>query len=104
MRLGIADHLGWAVAVTADADHAVTDRRRIELVEPGVSPAPIHYESARLNVAATAALVETVRASAVRACSAALDDLAGALRSSRSRCGSGPPTSPTDIAIQRRAP
>ena len=39
------------------ADHDVVDRRRIELIEPGVSPAPIHYESRRLDVAATAALV-----------------------------------------------
>lgn len=40
MRLGIADHFGWAVAVTASADHEVVDRRRIELVEPGVTEAP----------------------------------------------------------------
>ena len=45
MRVGIADHLGWAVAVTASADHEVVDRRRIELVEPGLPAAPIHYES-----------------------------------------------------------
>jgi hypothetical protein len=75
VRLGIADHLGWAVAVTAAADQAVVDRRRIELVEPGVSAAPIHYESGRLDVAATAALVAAVRASVVRACSVALGDL-----------------------------
>ena len=49
MRLGIYDHFGWAVAVTASADHKVVDRRRIELVEPGVTPAPIHYESRRLD-------------------------------------------------------
>lgn len=53
MRVGIADHLGWAVAVTASEDHEVLDRRRIELVEPGLTAAPIHYESARLDVAAT---------------------------------------------------
>jgi hypothetical protein len=45
VRLGIADHLGWAVAVTASADHEVVDRRRIELIEPGLSQAPIHYEA-----------------------------------------------------------
>jgi hypothetical protein len=61
MRLGIADHFGWAVAVTASADHAVVDRRWIELIEPGVCAAPIHYESRRLDVAATAALVASVR-------------------------------------------
>jgi hypothetical protein len=45
VRLGIADHLGWAIAVTASADHEVVDRRRIELIEPGMTAAPIHYES-----------------------------------------------------------
>jgi hypothetical protein len=105
LRLGIADHLGWAVAVTA-ADHEVVDRRRIELVEPGVSAAPIHYESARLDVAATAALVATVRASVVRAGTAALDDLAGALPESIVSISLRlwPPDFPDDIAIQRRSP
>ncbi|HTT30366.1 MAG TPA: hypothetical protein VMG37_18260 [Solirubrobacteraceae bacterium] len=106
MRVGIADHLGWAVAVTASADHEVADRRRIELVEPGVSEAPIHYESGRLDVAATAALVARVRASVVRATSAALDEITAALpapvRSISLRVW--PLDFPDDIAIQRRAP
>ena len=106
VRLGIADHLGWAVAVTASADHAVVDRRRIELIEPGLSPAPMHYESRRLDVAATAALVAQVRASVVRAASAALDEIATALpapvRSISLRAW--PPDFPEDIAVQRRAP
>jgi hypothetical protein len=106
MRVGIADHFGWAVAVTASSEHAVVDRRRIELVEPGVTPAPIHYESARLGVAATAALVAEVRASVVRASSAALDQLAADLPApvvsiSFREC---PPDFPTDIAVQRRPP
>src|SRR5215210_2783946 len=79
VRLGIYDHFGWAVAVTASADHEVVDRRRIELVEPGITAAPIHYDSARLDEAATAALVAKVRASSARATSAALDELAAAL-------------------------
>ena len=29
MRLGLADHVGWAIAVTATAGHQVVDRRRI---------------------------------------------------------------------------
>jgi hypothetical protein len=106
VRLGIADHLGWAVAVTAAADHAVVDRRRIELVEPGVSAAPIHYQRGRLDVAATAALVDTVRASVVRACSVALDDLADALPAPvvSMSLRFWPPDFPDDIAVQRRAP
>jgi hypothetical protein len=106
LRLGIADHLGWAIAVTASDDHEVLDRRRIELVEPGVSAAPMHYESRRLDVPATAALVEQVRASIVRATSAALDEittaLAAPLRSISLRAW--PLDFPDDIAVQRRAP
>jgi hypothetical protein len=106
MRLGIADHLGWAVAVTASADHEVVDRRRIELVEPGLTAAPIHYESHRLDVDATAALVAKVRASVVRATSAALDALAAALPAPvvSMSLRTWPPDFPDDIAVQRRSP
>jgi len=106
VHLGIADHLGWAIAVTASGDHEVVDRRRIELIEPGISPAPIHYESRRLDVAATAALVARARASVVRAASAALDEIATALpaplRSVSLRVW--PLDFPDDVAVQRRAP
>src|SRR6201990_1414716 len=100
MRVGIADHFGWAVAVTASADYEVVDRRRIELVEPGVTPAPIHYDSARLDVAATAALVARVRASVVRATSAALDEIAAALPAPVVSISmrTWPPDFPDDIA------
>src|SRR5215211_7256149 len=105
MRLGIADHFGWAIAV-ASAVHEVVDRRRIELVEPGMSPAPIHYESRRLDVATTIALVAKVRASVARASSAVLDEIATALpapvRSISLRAW--PLDFPDDIAAQRRAP
>jgi hypothetical protein len=105
VRLGIADHLGWAVAVTASG-HRVADRRRIELVEPGLSPAPIHYESHRLDVAATAALVARVRASVARAASAALDEIAGALGEPIVSISlrAWPPDFPEDVAVLRRAP
>ena len=106
MRLGIADHLGWAVAVVASGSHEVVDRRRIELVEPGMSAAPIHYESRRLDVAATTALVANVRASVVRTTSVALDEIAAALpapiRSMSLRAW--PLDFPQDIAVQRRPP
>jgi hypothetical protein len=106
VRVGIADHLGWAIAVTASADHEVVDRRRIELIEPSLSPAPIHYESRRLDVAATVSLVARVRASVARASSAALEELATALpapvRSISLRAW--PLDFPDDIAVQRRSP
>jgi hypothetical protein len=106
VRLGIADHLGWAIAVTASVDHEVVDRRRIELIEPGLSAAPIHYESRRLDVAATAALVAQVRASAARATSAALDAIAIALPAPILSISlrALPLDFPDDIAVQRRAP
>jgi hypothetical protein len=106
MRLGIFDHLGWAVAVTASADHAVADRRRIELIEPGLTPAPIHYESRRLDVTTTAALVAKVRASVYRASSPALDDIATALPEPIVSISlrAWPLDFPDDIAVQRRAP
>jgi hypothetical protein len=106
MRVGIFDHFGWAVAVTASADHEVVDRRRIELVEPGVTSAPIHYDRGRLDVAGTAALVATVRASVGRASAAALDDLAAALPGPVASISlrTWPPDFPDDIAVQRRTP
>jgi hypothetical protein len=106
MRVGIADHLGWAVAVTASDDHEVVDRRRVELIEPGLSAAPIHYESSRLDVAATAALVAEVRASVARTTAAALDELAAALPASIVSISlrAWPFDFPDDIAVQRRAP
>jgi hypothetical protein len=106
MRLGIADHFGWAIAVTASADHEVVDRRRIELIEPGLPAAPIHYEGKRLDVAAAAALVAKVRASVVRATSAALDEIAAAVPEPVVSISlrAWPPDFPDDIAVQLRPP
>lgn len=106
MRLGIAHHLGWAVAVTGSADHSVVDRRRIELIEPGMATAPIHHEGKPLDDAATAVLVAQVRASALRATSASLDQLATALPEPivSMSLRAWPPDFPDDIAVQRRAP
>jgi len=102
VRLGVADHLGWAVVVTASEAGAVVDRRRIELVEPGVTPAPIHYKSARLDVAATAALVAQVRASVARAAAAAFAELPEPIVSIALRAW--PLDFPEDIAVQREVP
>jgi len=106
MRLGIAHHFGWAVAVTASADHKVVDRRRIELIEPGMPTAPIHHEGKPLDDAATAALVAQVRASVVRATSDALDELATAVLEPiiSMSLRAWPLDFPEDIAVQRRAP
>jgi hypothetical protein len=116
VRLGIAHHLGWSVAVTATDTHEVADRRRMELIEAGVSPAPIHHEGGPyvlhrqlaepLDDLALAALVAEVRASVVRASSAALDELAGAVHEPivSMSLRSWPADFPDDIAVQREVP
>lgn len=106
MRVGIAHHLGWAVAVTASEDHQVIDRRRIELIEAGVAAAPIHHEGKPLDDAAVAALVRQVRASAARATSKSLDELVTALAEPvvSMSLRAWPLDFPDDITIQRRPP
>ena len=113
--VGIAHHLGWAVAVTADRHHHVVDRRRLELLDDGLPAAPIHHEGGPhamhrrghpLTDDALAALVADVRTSAVRRASAALDDLATALPGPISSVSlrAWPPDFPDDIAVLRRPP
>jgi hypothetical protein len=105
-RVGIADHFGWAVAVSASDEHAVLDRRRIALVESGVTDAPIHYESKHLDLAATAALVAEWRASVRRASAGALDELAAALPTPIESVSlrALPATFPDDIETMMRTP
>lgn len=107
MRVGVADHLGWAVVVTADDEHEVADRRRVALVEDGVPVMPVHgHHGDALDDDALAALVDEVRASAARATAAALVDLEAALSAPVRTLAlrDWPPASPTEIAVLRRAP
>jgi hypothetical protein len=106
MRVGVAHHFGWAVAVTATTDHKVADRRRIQLIEPGVAAAPIHHEGKPLDDAAAAALVAEVRTSALRATSASLGEIAAAVREAIVSISvrRWPLDFPAEIAVQRRAP
>ena len=105
MRVGITHHLGWAVAVTASAG-CVVDRRRIELIEPGVPAAPVEHGITALDDDAAAQLVADVRASALRAASASLGQLAarlpGPVMSLSLRAW--PLDFPDDIAVRRRPP
>ncbi|HWD56564.1 MAG TPA: hypothetical protein VG346_15675 [Acidimicrobiales bacterium] len=115
MRLGIAHHYGRAVAVTASAEHNVVDRRRIALIEPGLPAAPIHHEGGAhplhgsgepLDDDTLAALVAAVRASATRATSHSLDELATAVPEAivSMSLREWPRDFPHDIAVQRRVP
>jgi len=115
VRLGIAHHLGWAVAVTATSGHEVVDRRRIELIEPGLPTAPVHHvggphpmhqPAEPLADAALAALVAEVRSSVVRATSAALEQISVAAPEPIVSISlrSWPSDFPEDIPTQRRVP
>jgi hypothetical protein len=106
VRVGIAHHLGWAVTVTASAGHEVVDRRRIELIEPGMPAAPVEHEAKPLSDGAAARLVAQARASALRAVSASLDQLAASLAEPIVSVSlrAWPLDFPDDIAVQRRPP
>lgn len=60
---GISDHAGWAVVVCV-AQGEVIDRRRIELIEPGLPNMPYHHDAQGLPAEEAEALVERVRRSA----------------------------------------
>ena len=106
VRVGIAHHLGWAVAVTASAGYDVVDRRRIELIEPGMPAAPVEHEVSYLDDEAAARMVEAARASALRAASASLDQLTASLPGPvvSMSLRAWPLDFPGDIAVQRRPP
>ena len=115
IRVGIAHHYGWAIAVAATANHDIVDRRRIELIEPGLPAAPIHHEGGAhemhrsgdpLDDEGLAALVGQVRAAVVRATTAAFDELAAALPDPIVSVSvrTWPDDFPTEIARLRRAP
>lgn len=115
VRVGIAHHLGWAVAITADERGGVVDRRRIQLVDAGLPAAPVHHEGGAhalhrngpaLSDDELGELVAQVRASAERMASIELQalevDLGVPVRSISVR--TWPDAVPTDVATMRRAP
>lgn len=115
MRLGIAHHFGWAVAITASPDFEVIDRRRIDLIEPGLPVAPIHHEGGTHDLHSSgepldndglAALVAQVRASVTRMTTNAMGELVGAVPApiTAVMLRGWPSDFPEDIATQRRPP
>jgi len=71
--IGISDHGGWAVLVTAARDGTLLDRRRIELVGEGLPKLPHHHDAQGLPLDEAVELVERVRVSAERHAVLALD-------------------------------
>jgi hypothetical protein len=115
VRVGIAHHFGWAVAVVVSEDFEVVDRRRIELIEPGLPAAPVHHEGGTHDLHGSGrpldddglrALVGTVRASVLRRTAESLDELVGALPAPISSLAvrGWPSDFPEDVATLRRPP
>src|SRR5258708_1625356 len=71
--IGVSDHGGWAVLVTAARDGTLLDRRRVELVGQGLPKLPHHSEGQGLPLDEAVELVERVRVSAERHAVLALD-------------------------------
>jgi hypothetical protein len=85
---GVSDHGGWAVVVCV-ANGEVLDRRRIELIAPGLPSLPHHHDAQGLPMDEAVALVERVRASAALCARNALEAL---------------PAQVAAIAIRKRPP
>jgi len=77
--IGISDHGGWAVLVTAAGDGTLLDRRRIELVDDDLPKIPHHSEAQSLPLDEAVALVERVRMSAESHATLCLDAVATTL-------------------------
>ena len=62
--VGVSDHGGWAVLVTAASDGVVVDSRRVDLIDDDLPSIPHHVEAQRLPLDEAVLLVERVRLSA----------------------------------------
>ncbi len=77
--VGVSDHGGWAILVTAARDGTLLDRRRVELVDEGLPKIPHHSECQKLPLDQAVPLVERVRVSAERRAKLVLDAVAATL-------------------------
>lgn len=81
---GVADHDGWAIFVSVSANDGppeVVDRRRVELIEPGLPKQPYEHETVGMNATEAERLVQEVRESAVHCAERALSQLPSSLGS-----------------------
>lgn len=96
--IGVSDHGGWAVLVTATRDGTLLDRRRVELVDNHLPALPHHHEGQLLPTDAAVALVEQVRVSAEKHAAIALDAVAATVPDIRGVALRVCPTLPQTIA------
>src|SRR5271165_911874 len=84
--VGVADHNGWAALVCVgvrDGSPVVTDRRRVELIEPGLPKQPYEHDTVGMNAAEAERLVQEVRDSAAHCAERALSRLRSGLGTTR---------------------
>ena len=98
--VGVSDHGGWAVLVTAAADGTFLDRRRVGLVDEDLPKLPHHHDGQRLPIDEAVALVERVRTSAERWAALGLDEVATAVRDVRGIALRACPPLPPTIAAR----
>ena len=75
---GVADHSGWAAVVcisVKDGSPEVIDRRRVELIEPGLPKQPYEHDTMAMSAADAERLVQEVRESAAHCAERALSRL-----------------------------
>jgi hypothetical protein len=77
--VGVFDHWGWAVLVTAARDGRLIDRRRVDLVDGDLPKFPHHVEGQALPVREAVALVARVARAAEACAKAGLGALAAAV-------------------------
>lgn len=76
--VGIEDHYAWAnlVSVAADdGDGGLLNRRRVELLDPGLPASPYHGDTIGMALADAEQVVHEVRSSAGRRAGSALESL-----------------------------
>jgi hypothetical protein len=75
---GISDHYAWAAAVSVVARNGqpeVVDRRKMELLAPGLPASPYHHDTVTMDAAIAEALVKQVQSSALRCARRELEGL-----------------------------
>jgi hypothetical protein len=82
--VGVADHSGWAVLVSAaaaDGTPVVVDRRRVPLIDEGVPSQPYHHDTLALPDDESERLLRSVRRSIAACTTRAFEHLAADLAS-----------------------
>lgn len=80
--VGVADHSGWAILVSAAAvngEPVVVDRRRVRLIDDGVPNQPYEHDASALADDEAEALLRTVKRSIATRTALAFDHLSGDL-------------------------